>query len=180
MGERAIESSLISESINLPDTTCEALWFGQPWSEESSVSNSTAIFTSAYLPLKLGETVSKELSISMRYFKVSTPKLHITLSYDQATRAIEQPRFSATKHVRADVNHVNRATDPMNVKYRVDVKWLHPDEEFKARSDVSIVVLNSFSQGSQKTLDLQSRRGLLKDLWLSRGNDLVSIKYIVC
>jgi hypothetical protein len=112
----------------------------------------------------------------MRYFKVGTPRLHLTLSYDQATRAIEQLRYSPSMHSSDDANHWNNATFPLNAKYRVDVKWLHSDEQLKARSDVSIVDLNDFPQGSQKTLDLQDR-GQLKDLWLSKENDLFVVTY---
>ena len=173
--DSAINLASVSESTIISNT-CETIRCDEPSLEENSVAESTAIFTSVYLPLKLGETVSKELSKSMRYFKVGTPRLHITLSYEQASRAMEQLKFSSTKHLNVDVNNEKSATVPPSMRYRVDVKWLHPDEKLKATSDVPIVVLNSFSRGSRKTLDLQGRGGL-KDLWLLRGNDLVSVTY---
>ncbi len=159
--DSAINLSPVSDSTILPQSSSEAIQYDE---------------TSKYLPLKLGETISKELSTSMRYFKVGTPRLHLTLSYDQATRAIEQLRYSPSMHTSDDANHRNNATFPLNVKYRVDVKWLHSDEQLKARSDVSIVDLKDFPHGSQKTVDLQDR-GQLKDLWLSKENDLLVVTY---
>lgn len=165
VGNSAINLSSISESTIVPNNTSEAIQCSEPSLEGSSVADSAATFTSAYLPLKLGETISKELSTFMRCFKVGTPRLHIALFYDQAT-----------KHWSGDGNYWNNATVPLDVRYRVDVKWLHPDEELKAGPDAPVAVLNSFPRGSQKTLDLQDE-GELKNLWLLRGNDLVRVTY---
>lgn len=165
----------ITPSNNSSETTKSLLQ-----QESSLVASSAATFNSAYLPLKRGETVSKELSMLTPYFKVGTPRLHIALSYDQAIEQQQDP--PPKKHGGDDdnivVNHHRNNAIPIssNVRYRVYVKWLHPDEIKAQRSNV-IVTLDNFPRGSQKTLELQDGGGEGKDLWLSRGNDLIRVTY---
>ena len=177
-GDKPIDLTSISESTILPGFTYGSTKCDGPPLETSSEKNSAVEFTSAFLALQRGKPVSYELSSSGRSFKVGTPKIHLTLSCDQVTNTIASLNsYFPNCHDEDSRNQIKDAALPPNHKYRVNVKWLQPDETIFIKSKLLAIDLIKFPSGAQKTLCLQDEGGT-KIIWLSKGRDIVSVEYI--
>ena len=145
-----------SKGYNIPPIVRSSL--------QSGVADPLTEVPLVYLPLKRGETFSKDLSPGTEV-RISTPRLHIAVSYDQVTRNMGQ-----------EGSMWKAQAGNGKCRYRVHVKWLPPEEEFESRQTAEVSALDDFPRGSVKELSLHDS-DWPKALWISRGNDILRIEY---
>lgn len=126
---------------------------------------------SEYQPLVRGKWIEKELSAGGPPVRLSTRRIHITLSYDSS---------AAGYKVAPAVCQIQRQEILGSDQCCwVRVKWLGRDEEPKRSSEqrTNIVNLDDMKESLEKTLSHGAARSSL-ELYIYRQVDIIAIKYI--
>lgn len=132
-------------------------------SEHSSTFRGTTTNpTASYIALKKGQPIWHELNSVSQSFKASTPRIHLTISYDET--------LSAQQSQEAPQNVVARIS-----RYWVILEFL-PDNSIPQGENVPVVNLLNATKQWERTLDYGDA-DWPKELCVRRDSDVISITY---
>jgi hypothetical protein len=129
---------------------------------EATLKRKSKEVSKAYLPLTRGELLVEELSDARECFKVATPRIHLTLSYDwwrESMVALIRDGNGFEPHKRC----------------RMKLRWLKDNEVPDKSEGEHFVNLDTFPEGSQMTFN--ESEGNLK-FHVSRGLDVICVEYL--
>jgi hypothetical protein len=115
-----------------------------------------------YFPLIRGKLLEEELSEAREFFKVTTPRIYLTLSFDwwkESMITLTQDKNGLEPHK----------------KCRMKLKWLSEHELPVKTEAEQFVNLDIFPEGSQMTFN---ESGENHKFHISRGLDIISIEYL--
>jgi hypothetical protein len=115
-----------------------------------------------YFPLIRGKLLEEELSEAREFFKVTTPRINLTLSFDwwkESMITLTQDKNGLEPHK----------------KCRMKLKWLSEHELPVKTEAEQFVNLDIFPEGSQMTFN---ESGENHKFHISRGLDIISIEYL--
>lgn len=132
-------------------------------SEHSGTFRGTTTNTTAsYIPLKKGQPIWHELNSVSQSFKASTPRIHLTISYDETLSAQQSQEA------------------PQNVVARIGRYWIIleflPDNFIPQGENVPVVNLLHSTKDWERTLDYGNADSP-KQLCVRRDSDVISITY---
>lgn len=132
-------------------------------SEHSGTFRGTTTNTTAsYIPLKKGQPIWHELNSVSQSFKASTPRIHLTISYDETLSA--QQSQEAPQSVVARIG-----------RYWIILEFL-PDNFIPQGESVPVVNLLHSTKDWERTLDYGNADSP-KHLCVRRDSDVISITY---
>lgn len=118
--------------------------------------------TTSYVPLEKGQPIWRELTSVSQSFKVSTPRIHLTISYDEALS--DQQSQKAPRDLILCLG-----------RYWVILEFL-PDHSLPRGEKVPVVNLLDVSKDRERTVDYD-KADWPKELCVRSGSDVVSITY---
>jgi len=132
-------------------------------SEHSSTFRGTTTNpTASYIALKKGQPIWHELNSVSQSFKASTPRIHLTISYDETLSA--QQSLEAPQNVVACIG-----------RYWIILEFL-PDNFIPQGENVPVVNLLHSTKDWERTLDYGNADSP-KQLCVRRDSDVISITY---